>query len=170
MVDETLILGMKLGDFLISFGTLLTALFTFAVAGFTYKSAKEINKTVLAQIVFKIREQFDSNEFKESIKILKSVEDEIKKGGMTAAIASNQPIYQGKKISDYANEYSHIFYALFVNIKILIDAKCLKIEVVNKIILNEEKYILFKIVEPIMKHYPEYDSTLFDEYRNIFKL
>lgn len=77
MADETLFLGMKLGDFLISFGTLLTALFTFAVAGFTYKSAKEINKTVLAQIVFKIREQFDSNEIKESIKILKSVEDEI---------------------------------------------------------------------------------------------
>jgi hypothetical protein len=115
----------------------LTALFTFAIAWFTYKSAKEINKTVLAQIVFKIREQFDSNEIKESMKILKSVENEIGKGGMTAAIALNQPIYQGKKISDYANECYYIFYALFVNIKILIDAKCLKIEVVNKIILNK---------------------------------
>jgi hypothetical protein len=56
---------------------------------------------------------------------------------------------------------------LFVNIKILIDAKCLKIEVINKIILNNEKYILFNIVEPMMKHSPEYDSTLFDEYRKI---
>ena len=81
-------------------------------------------------------EQFDSNEIKESIKILKSVEDEIVKGGMNAAIASYQVIYRGKIISDYANEYYHIFYALFVKIKILIDAKCLKIEVVIKIILN----------------------------------
>lgn len=82
-------------------------------------------------------------------------------------IASDQTNYQGKKISDYANECYHIFYALFVNIKILIDAKCLKIEVINKIILNKEKDILFNIVEPIMKLSPEYDSTLFDEYRKI---
>ena len=63
-----------------------------------------------------------------------------------------------------------MFYALFSNIKILIDAKCLNTDVINKIILNNEKYILFNIVEPMMKHSPEYDSTLFDEYRNIFKL
>jgi hypothetical protein len=94
---------------------------------------------------------------------------------MTAAITSNQPIYQGKgkqpkKILDYANEYYYMFYALFVNIKILIDAKCLNNDVINKIILNNEKYILFNIVEPMMKHSPEYDSTLFDEYRKIFQL
>jgi hypothetical protein len=79
MADETLILGMKSWDFLISCGTLLTALFTFAIAWFTYKSAKEINKTVLAQIVFKIREQFDSDEIKESMKILKSFKMKLEK-------------------------------------------------------------------------------------------
>jgi hypothetical protein len=63
-----------------------------------------------------------------------------------------------------------MFYALFVNIKILIDAKYLNTDVINKIILNNEKYILFKIVEPMMKHSPEYDPTLFDEYRKIFQL
>jgi hypothetical protein len=172
MADETLILGMKLGDFLISFGTLLTALFTSIVAIFTYKSAREINKTVLAQIVFKIREQFDSNEIKESIKILRNVEDEIGKGGISKALAANQLICQGnnkqsKKIFDYADEYYNIFYTLFKQIKILIDAKCLKNEVVSKIILPNEKYILFNIVEPLMRDTPEYDLLLFNEYRKI---
>ena len=60
-----------------------------------------------------------------------------------------------------------MFYSLFVKVKILIDAKCLKIEVVNKIILPNEKDILFNIVEPLMKYSPEYDSILFNEYRKI---
>lgn len=74
-------------------GTILTAFFTLLIAIFSYKSVREINKTILAQITFHVREQFDSDGIVQSMRILKSIEGDINKGEYSKILAKTQEVY-----------------------------------------------------------------------------
>jgi hypothetical protein len=185
MESESQIFGIATGEFIISLGTLLTAIFTAVVAGAswysareTYKiaksaegSSKETKKIVLAQIINTIRDQFSSPELREYIDYLNTHKSMIL--DYLVVRCNENPLnykdHVSEAIDNYRRSYAHIFHKLIL----LLSTQCIDEKFLKKIIYRDEVKLLIDVVEPLeiakaKSINKEYNSETFDTIRRIY--
>lgn len=141
---------------------------TAIIAFFTYKSAKEIEKNTSAQIIFYIRNQFDSNLIKKSMKIIKENENNLLNNDtLTKLIAENQKYLYNNGKTITLLDYMRIYYNLFEKIYVLLISECINKKIIKNVILPDEKYILLNIIEPATKDNSDFDQNIFTEFRRL---
>jgi hypothetical protein len=122
-------------------------------------SAKETEKIVMAQIINQIRDSFSSPEMSIAMNSLKDL-----KSDNGVHYPSN--ITLANMIDEHRRIYSHLFHKL----KILLDSNCISEDFINKIIYQDEVYLLLNIVEPLeQEKNPDYNKSTFETFRKIFE-